>query len=226
MGWTVLYRDPAWAGFDPRAVAAADAPTRRIKSTGSTAVYPFDDGAALIVKRRRVTGLRRWRASRARRAVATADALARSGVRTPTIRAAFERRRWGMLAASWVVSDRIDGDTLLERLSSDGAARLAAADAAGSLIGHTFGAGYRNRDWKAPNVVLDRDDAAWVVDLDGIRHVGRVDAALRRRDLTRLARDAWGAARPPTAAERDAFWAAYRRGYRSGRAAARATAEA
>lgn len=223
MGWTVLYLDPAWTGFDPRAVAAADETAIRIKSTGSTAVYPFvDAGRSWIVKRRRVTGLRRWRVSRARRAVATAAALGRAGIRTPTVRAAFERRRWGALVGSWLVTDRIDGETVFERLGRDAPgdpARLAAAAAVGDLIGHTFGAGYRNRDWKAPNIVLDRASVAWVVDLDGVRHVGRVDPATRRRDLARFARDAWAGA-PPTDEERRVFWTAYRRGHRAGRAAA------
>ena len=122
----------------------------------------------------------------------------------PTARplAVVERRRFGLLIDSFVVTEHLDHaldlDTLLTvklRQASDATRRSVknaiVADLA-TVLSRLYASGFTHRDLKAPNVMvqwdpdLAMDPRVLLVDLDGLHRVRRATMSRQIRGLTRL----------------------------------------
>ena len=99
----------------------------------------------------------------------------------------------------------------LHRVPPGDPARLPLARRLGPLVGLLHGAGYRNRDLKAPNFLVGPGLRVWLVDLDGVARRGREDVLRHRaQDFARLQKDVFVIRRPPRS-ELRAFIRGYRR---------------
>ena len=93
---------------------------------------------------------------------------------------------------TWLVSEWLDGRDLDHALAeADADGRLELARRAGELVAELHAAGFRQRDLKAPNLLVVEGGAVVLVDLEGIRHrhggTGALGRRLRAKDLGRLA---------------------------------------
>jgi tRNA A-37 threonylcarbamoyl transferase component Bud32 len=149
-------------------------------------------GRGFVVKRHHfrtaadlVKGL--FRPSHARRAWHKALQLEQAGIATAKPIAYADRRRWGMLIASYFVMERIAGAVDLNsyRGNKAGTARRLA-----DLLARLHGEGFAHRDLKGSNVVFDSDGRPYLIDLDGLRYLRRVNDAWEIADLARLAQAA------------------------------------
>ena len=216
--------EPHWPG-DPE-ILRQRAGTEVFKASPSTLVLGCRlGGEFLVVKRHRPrTVLRRLRTflrpSRAIRAYRTALALRRAGIRVPRPRGVLEVRRAGFLVRSYLVSDGVEAaETLfdfLHRAPPGEPRRRVVARGLGRLLGRTEGAGFRNRDLKAPNFLVGPEDRVWLVDLDGVRRsTGPRVRERRRKDWARLLEDVRTAG-PPDPAEVRQFLRGFGQGIREG----------
>ncbi|HNQ87946.1 MAG TPA: lipopolysaccharide kinase InaA family protein [Verrucomicrobiota bacterium] len=97
--------------------------------------------------------------------------------------AAACRRRFGLARESYFVMREIPGAvSLLAWPSGDRTLvqRLA------SLLAQMHNDGFRHRDLKATNIILDAGGRPHFIDLDGLKHVGRVRRSRAVSDLARL----------------------------------------
>lgn len=194
-------------------------------SRGSTVAAVPGDG---ILKRFNVKKYRnlvkhQFAPSRARKAFQRAYHLEMIGVRTPRVIAYADRKVMGLATSSYLLMERLpDVAVGAEAIRGWSATdrhltRLVLGDA-GRMIGLLHGAGFSNRDLKASNLLVTGGGEIWLVDLDGIRHMERVNEEVRIKNLRRIVRDLpqYG-----SLGLRDqlAFLRAYCRSVRSGRAA-------
>lgn len=168
------------------AEALADRPWERghlIKRDSERTVWRASAlGSAVSVKIRPARGLRRARVLLGRtdlgRSVRGADLLTGSGVGCARV---FAHALVG--ADETLVTEWLEGPTLLERLAAgDGAERAALLSRTGELIGRQLRSGLLNRDHKPSNVIVTSADgtALGLVDVGGVRAVlGSASSAVR-----------------------------------------------
>lgn len=201
------------AGFGPE----QDGPLEVSDLAGRRPLLQMEiEGESFVVRRYHRGGLFRWffpRTSldpeRPFRELVLADALARSGVRTPEVVAA-RAVRWARdttlsaLRVGWrleLVTRRVHGAMdmaevleAMRRGEVPRAARAALLRAAGAAVRSLHQVGFRHSDL-TPRNLLVRSAAlrgaapeVWVIDLDGSSFVQDIGASERRRNLRRLYR--------------------------------------
>lgn len=115
-------------------------------------------------------------------------ALERRGIRVGTPLAILRGPgRFG--PGRWLYMDAISGEELGEAILSLGdSARATLFHHLAQVIAHLHDAGFRQRDLKAPNILIDEESNPVLVDLEGMRNLGRrAPRHLRIKDLARLA---------------------------------------
>ena len=139
-------------------------------------------GGSLVLKAGRS---RRFRRSRSHAAARMALRLGRAGVRTPEAHAVCSQDPGGLRLLVMEHVGALDMENLL--LSEDAGDWVSAMVRS---IAAMHAADVRHRDLKASNVLLVRGEAgpeAWLIDLDGARHLPfGVGLSRRARDLARL----------------------------------------
>ncbi|MBW8058514.1 MAG: lipopolysaccharide kinase InaA family protein [Candidatus Methylomirabilales bacterium] len=169
--------------------------------TTTVGLIPSPSGS-LFVKRYNYQGLGYafkdlFRHSRARRVWIAGNSLRMRGIPTPLPYAYLERRRFGILLQSYLITERVEGVGLLEscgRFGEAGASfqeKWQVARESATLLRTLHERGVSHRDLKAQNILvgeeLPRRFRPLLVDLDGVR-LGRVGRRRRIRDLARFAR--------------------------------------
>ena len=152
-----------------------------------------------IVKRERPSVVRSvryalsGRPGRAQRAFRLGLALRRAHVSTAAPLALIEVRRRGLVRDSVLVMETVAGETLREFLRSETLQepeRLRLFGEIATEVAKLHAAGYRQRDLKAPNILVARgaEDAFSVglIDLEGMSRLRSVPWRVRIRDLARL----------------------------------------
>jgi tRNA A-37 threonylcarbamoyl transferase component Bud32 len=158
-------------------------------------------GGSLFVKRYNYQGLGYalkdlFRPSRARRVWIVANSLRMRGIPTPLVHTYLERRRFGFLLESYLITEGVEGIGLpewLSRIHKSGASflakRLLITEIA-SVVRKLHTRGVSHRDLKGRNIlILEKVPGRFeplLVDLDGVRF-GRVWLRRRAQDLARLA---------------------------------------
>jgi tRNA A-37 threonylcarbamoyl transferase component Bud32 len=130
-----------------------------------------------------------FRQSRGRRCLRMACLLEAAGIATARPIAAADRRRWGMVASSYLVMEEIPNGTSLAKWTGS---RHKPVKSVARLIAKLHKGGFAHRDLKEGNILLDHQGTAFLVDLDGLRHVGHVVDKRALSDLLRLANSAIG----------------------------------
>ncbi len=171
---------PSW--FGPARVPLPHAP---LKTELAWLQTPL---GTVVAKRARVRGWKRslatlGRVNRPERAFQLARELRARGFASPEPLAVLGRTREAVLVTRYV-----DGLGPWEFLRAGHGLEALLATLAGALA-RLHAAGFRHRDLKASNLLLETSGAAptlvWT-DLDGLRHVGTVEPRLRAHDLGRL----------------------------------------
>ena len=155
------------------------------------------DGRRFFLKRYNRRGLLHtiktaFRPSRPWRLFHVTGHLIQKGVRTPAPAALMERRTMGLVQASYLLTDYVDGkrirQAMMEMKQTRGWRRGMLAGLA-SLVGSLHDAGVIHGDMKANNFLVQKpysDIRLWVVDLDGARIRGELSPSQRADDLARL----------------------------------------
>lgn len=128
-----------------------------------------------------------FRPSRARRAYACAEMFARLGIPTPRVIAAAERRCCRVLLRSYLVAEEIAPAADLRSMDR---LPLGVACRAGEVVGKMHQAGFTHDDLKEANLIVDGAGEVYVLDLDGVDHVGAVSWGAAASNLERLDRGA------------------------------------
>ncbi|HVR36369.1 MAG TPA: lipopolysaccharide kinase InaA family protein [Methylomirabilota bacterium] len=160
---------------------------RVLKPDRSSAVGA-DEG--VVVKR---YNYRKWmsrlkdafRQSRGPRCFRKARLLEAVGVPVARAVAASERRRWGLVVRSYFVMEEILGAIHWRDWTGH---KGPVIHATARVIARLHAAGFVHRDLKEANILLDKRGEPFLVDLDGVHHVGRVTERQAVADLVRLAR--------------------------------------
>jgi hypothetical protein len=154
---------------------------------------PFSPNGPHLLLRRLNYGrlshrLRDWfRPSRAQRAFRWGLALEAAEVRTPRVVAASEDRHWRMPLRAFLLTEEVPGArNLTEYLEQPGSGLVGFADRLGAVIGRLHQAGFSHRDLTGSNILVDREEQPWVIDLDGVRRLLPVGLHRAARDLSRL----------------------------------------
>ncbi|MFT7618584.1 MAG: tRNA A-37 threonylcarbamoyl transferase component Bud32 [Planctomycetota bacterium] len=132
--------------------------------------------------------------SRARSAYKRAYHLEMIGIRTPRVLAYADKKVLGCIHKSYLLMDylpdvQIGAETLKALAIERADQRLDLLSSAGRLVGLLHGEGFSNRDLKASNLLVSDPGDLWLVDLDGIKHLETVSAAVRIKNLRRMVRD-------------------------------------
>jgi heptose I phosphotransferase len=128
-----------------------------------------------------------FRGSRAHRACRKAYHLELSGIPTPKPVAVASKRTLGILIDSFFVMQEIEGATHLR--SWRGNKKRAALDLA-ELAAKLHQAGFSHRDLKDTNIVFDAREKPHLIDVDGVKYMGRIADERASADLARLAKAA------------------------------------
>jgi tRNA A-37 threonylcarbamoyl transferase component Bud32 len=132
-----------------------------------------------------------FRVSRARRAYQHAYHLELLGIPTPRPIAAAERRVLRVLVHSYFVMEEIPGaidfGQYLERVTQ---ADRGIIQQVATLVARLHEDGFSHRDLKETNLALDRNNRAYVLDLDGLTYRKKISADRAAADLERIARAA------------------------------------
>jgi len=144
----------------------------------------------LVIRRYRPHGLRAHarnylRRSRARRIFRVGYHLEIAGISTATMMAAGDKKRFGLVVESYVVTGELAA-TPLDRWHGNYAAL---ALSIGSLLAATHEAGFSHRDLKTSNILVGSDRVPYLIDMEGVRYLGTVSDQRAVADLARLARD-------------------------------------
>jgi tRNA A-37 threonylcarbamoyl transferase component Bud32 len=183
---------------------------------------PWPWGPEVFAKRYKYQGVAHGlkgllRPSRSRQAWIAANALVARGIATARPLAYLERRRFGVLQDSYLITAVAEGVQLQEwslRFATPGAPFVEKRQLLGevaSLVRRLHDKGVSHRDLKGQNILVQEEGPgrhrAILLDLDGVRF-GRVGRGRRSRDLARLA---WSFRHHPavTRADRLRFLFAY-----------------
>jgi tRNA A-37 threonylcarbamoyl transferase component Bud32 len=164
-----------------------------------------------------ILGQRYWGAARVERELRVAYALTAAGAPVAAPAFALARRRVGPLWQCAIATQHVAGaHTLLDalRATRDAEARAASLAACATALRALHDRGGRHADLNATNVLVGNSGTtprATLIDLDRARIAEPVPARRRAREIARLFRSLakHAAAAQPSAAERDAFVAAY-----------------
>lgn len=126
-----------------------------------------------------------FRPSRAMRALIASMWLAQAGIRTPRALAAADVRalRWPITA--YLITEEVSGARTLATLV---ASKQKIPPGIAEMIAHLHSSGFSHRDLKWTNILFDELLSPWLIDLDGVRRLGRVPNERAREDLWTLAR--------------------------------------
>ncbi|HKV55884.1 MAG TPA: lipopolysaccharide kinase InaA family protein [Candidatus Binataceae bacterium] len=203
MGMRILYASSArWAELGERLEAALASPDfRRLKETRRTlAGFLRVESDVVFVKRVEcrpwLKGLaERVRGSRAKRALGGAEVLSRAGFAHPRPLAAFERRHYGAVRASYLVTEALQRPRVLSRFAlSDGrnfTRRQWISQHLALEIRHLHESGCYTRDLQETNLMLEahgRDLTVFFIDLEDFRRFRKVPQRLRMLNLIHLDR--------------------------------------
>ena len=146
------------------------------------------------LKKKRNILKHRFAATRARSAFQKAYALEIMGIRTPRAVAFADRSTLGLIHSSYLLVEEVPevmegGEALRQWNGSNAPHRRRALSGAGSLIGRLHGAGFANRDLKSSNLLATTEGEIWLIDLDGVEHVKRINEEVRIKNLRRMVRD-------------------------------------
>lgn len=122
--------------------------------------------------------------SRARWCWLNGRRVAESGLRSPRNCAMVETRFGPMRGRSFLLSEWVEGKTLLDRArdSATTPERLAKLADAFAVVWNALGrARLGHRDMKATNFIVDDADQIWLIDLDGMRRYPSLWLIARRR---------------------------------------------
>jgi tRNA A-37 threonylcarbamoyl transferase component Bud32 len=126
-----------------------------------------------------------FRPSRVVRALIASTWLEEAGIRTPRARAAGEVRCFRWPDAAYLVTEEIPNAQTLARLFSS---KHKIPPGIAELIARLHESGLSHRDLKWTNILLDDQLSPWLIDLDGVRKMGRVADRRAREDLLTLGR--------------------------------------
>jgi len=172
---------------DPDGFLAAKA---QLLKSGRSATIGRAHG--LVLKR---YNLRKWlnllkdlfRPSKARRAYRRSYHLELAGIPTARPIATADRRVLGLLWKSYLLMEGIPGGRHLGQWQGDSrhGARVLA-----ELIARLHNEGFSHRDLKETNLVFDAAGRVFLIDMEGLNHLGAVPLGRAALDLARLARAA------------------------------------
>lgn len=131
------------------------------------------------------------RPSVARHACRIATTLRATGVPIAEPYAYGQNRPFGLALEEITVAERLrDTDTLTLWLRRQSGKQREILTAYGALMGKFHAQGFSNRDLKDGNVLCQNDNPSslWVVDLDGVRYVRRLNLFRQARDWRVLVR--------------------------------------
>ncbi|HWP59736.1 MAG TPA: lipopolysaccharide kinase InaA family protein [Candidatus Acidoferrales bacterium] len=140
-----------------------------------------------------------FRSSRARRTWLAANSLHMRGIFVALPLAYLERRRFGFLLESYILTAAVDGEPLrdiLRRYRDFGyplSEKRTLLGALARVVKRLHESGVACRDLKASNLVVDKSESGsfrfHIVDFDGV-YFGRVGWRRRMKNLARLAEEA------------------------------------
>lgn len=126
-----------------------------------------------------------FRPSRAIRALIASTWLEEAGVRTPRALAAAEVRALRWPRTAYLITEEVpNARTLAAIYQSESKVPRGIAE----MIAHLHDSGLSDRDLKWTNILFDEQLTPWLIDLDGVRCLGRVPDARAQEDLCTLAR--------------------------------------
>jgi lipopolysaccharide kinase (Kdo/WaaP) family protein len=126
-----------------------------------------------------------FRPSRALRALIASTWLDEAGVRTPRAIAAAEVRSLRWPKAAYLITEEVPNARTLAALF---ASKHKIPSGIAELIAHLHSSGLSHRDLKWTNILFDDQLAPWLIDLDGVRRMGRVPDSRAQEDLLSLGR--------------------------------------
>ncbi|MCI0746966.1 MAG: lipopolysaccharide kinase InaA family protein [Verrucomicrobia subdivision 3 bacterium] len=130
------------------------------------------------------------RASRARRAFIISLRMEQRGIRTPRALAVAEVRRMRWPVKAYLITEEVPlAVNLGEHLLGKKFIHRRIIQHVAELIARLHDAGFSHRDLKYTNILVDAKLEPWVIDLDGVRNLGRVPARRAVADLAVLARN-------------------------------------
>jgi hypothetical protein len=144
--------------------------------------------AGYVVKRYNLRRPWKWlkanlRGSYARRAFCSAYHLELAGIPGARAVAFGDRRRFGVLVASYLITREVPGAVPLGQAADHPPKRMREV---ARLFARLHQEGFRQLDPKPSNILIDAAGIAHLVDMDGIRFVTRVAAGAARTDIDRL----------------------------------------
>jgi tRNA A-37 threonylcarbamoyl transferase component Bud32 len=123
----------------------------------------------------------------AQRAFDMALRLEQAGIDTPQVLAVAHRRAWGMLLGSYLITEyRPEAVTAFRW---EGNHRRAARSLAG-FVARLHDAGFFHRDLHLANLMMESAGNPLLIDLDGMRYLGRLSERKARWELARFSRNA------------------------------------
>ena len=186
--WLATWED----AFGPARRPAPGMPTKTDLAVVDCALGP------VVLKRAHVAGGAGWlrraglRPTRATRAFALGRMMTARGVATPAPPPVASRRDGLTGLATCLIARFVEGEgpwQYVARHGTEAVERVLEALAAAVAGMHT--AGFRHRDLKAPNLLLEEIEGAaprvWILDLDGARECPAPPRVTTLRDLSRLA---------------------------------------
>jgi tRNA A-37 threonylcarbamoyl transferase component Bud32 len=142
-----------------------------------------------------------FRSSRARRVWVAANSCDMRGIAVAPPLAYLERRRFGFLLESHIVTAAVHGEKLsiwLKRHAREFHHKRALIHTLARLLRRMHDRRIQNRDLKSDNLIVQAKDAdrfrVFIVDIDGVRTGARVSWRRRVKNLTRLERGFRGSA--------------------------------
>lgn len=200
-GLRIVHRE----GLAPEAVAAAIVQHKKNAAAGRDACEHWGPGSTVsrvplagspaAVKWNPWRGPRRALSdvafgSRAARAAAGAERLAALGLRAPVTLAVAERRRFGVVVESFLVTAFLEGSlplpAAMPRLRADPVRRKRFAERLGELIGTLHAADLDHSDLKHSNLMVTEQDEIVLLDLDVLEPPHRATWRRRVRALGQL----------------------------------------
>lgn len=132
-----------------------------------------------------------FRQSRAQRAFRRSLQLEEAGVRTPRSLGFGEYRTLRWPRKAYVATEEVPGAVSLADLLNEHQRQLPrrVLNDVADLVAQLHNAGFCQRDLKVTNILLDDQLKPWLIDLDGVRHYGKMSLARAAADLGVLARD-------------------------------------